>query len=148
MRHIISRRKWDEKRYTEVLWKGSFLGLVLWTSSVLWISIAGQMDLAESYFSILPMIITGYVFAGILIQWLYTMPGKENIWLKRPALMYWIILVFMLVFAEQLIPYEIRPIINVNLAVLLVIWLGDFFLSETSCQGAERRKSIWGAGSD
>lgn len=117
----------EEKK--EQIFYGIFLGLVLFASSALALSVWGDFSELKVIVPLISVVLAVYFLVGNLLVWLYEKSGtwKISTWFKGAAAIYWIgILGGLVSFISCFLPALLRYVLLVNLGVLIICWLCDY----------------------
>ena len=113
----------------EKIYQGCFLGLLLFASTALFLSLRKDMNEVGRILPFIPAALAGYMVIGNLLVWLHYLPekGRVSSWFKGAAAVYWIDLIAVgFVLLSFIVSESWRHIILVNAAVVLVCWILDY----------------------
>lgn len=113
----------------ERLLYGCLLGLILFASSAIYVSVFVGTEMAKAMLPYTPAALVGYLALGILLIWAYTKPhkGEMGVWFNGSAAVYIIDLVAgAVVFVSFFLPQFIRYMILINVAIILLCWFLDY----------------------
>ena len=110
----------QEEGLTEILKKGSLLGMMMFISSLVTLRLAAPEGL-ETFWSLLLVILLSYLAAGCLLQLIrgFT-PQLDSAWFRGAAAVSWCyLLLFFLSFLTWRLPSFVRAMLLTSAAVLL-----------------------------
>ena len=104
----------------EKIYQGCFLGLLLFASTALFLSLRKDMNEVGRILPFIPAALAGYMVIGNLLVWLHYLPekGRGSSWFKGAAVGF--------VLLSFIVSESWRHIILVNAAVVLVCWILDY----------------------
>ena len=117
----------QEEGLTEILKKGSLLGMIMFISSLVTLRLAAPEGL-ETFWSLLLVILLSYLAAGCLLQLIrgFT-PQLDSAWFRGAAAVSWCyLLLFFLSFLTWRLPSFVRAMLLTSAAVLLLLMEAEY----------------------
>ena len=117
----------QEEGLTEILKKGSLLGMIMFISSLVTLSLAATEGL-ETFWSLRLVILLCYLAAGCLLQLIrgFT-PQLDSAWFRGAAAVSWCyLLLFFLSFLTWRLPSFVRAMLLTSAAVLLLLMEAEY----------------------
>lgn len=113
------------KHLNKTISNGVILGMILFISSILVLSLNKDHVTFLALFPWLLPILAGYLLVGIIIQWFYSRPPKERHWPYNFGI-YWFYIPLLAAIFFVVFPKSVRYIFLTNIILLLCLWIIDY----------------------